>query len=74
MSETLKLTVDRRNELAVIYTEGYINNQGGEQIAHEAFKLIDDGEKTLLLNLAGTKIVNSIGMYSGNSPGGIPSW
>ncbi len=62
MSETLKLTVDRRDELAVIYTEGYINNQGGEEIAREAFKLIDDGEKTLLLNLSGTKIVNSIGI------------
>ncbi len=62
MSETLKLTVDRRSELAVIYTEGYINNQGGEEIAKEAFKLIDAGEKTLLLNLAGTKIVNSIGI------------
>lgn len=62
MSETLKLTVDRRDELAVLYTEGYINNQGGEEIAREAFKLIDDGEKTLLLNLAGTKIVNSIGI------------
>ncbi len=62
MSETLKLTVDRRDDLAVIYTEGYINNQGGEEIAREAFKLIDDGEKTLLLNLSGTKIVNSIGI------------
>ena len=62
MSETLKLTVDRREALAVIYTEGYINNQGGEEIAREAFKLIDDGQKTLLLNLAGTKIVNSIGI------------
>ena len=62
MSETLKLTVDRREDLAVIYTEGYINNQGGEEIAKEAFKLIDDGEKILLLNLAGTKIVNSIGI------------
>lgn len=62
MSETLKLTVDRRDALAVIYTEGYINNQGGEEIAREAFKLIDDGVKTLLLNLSGTKIVNSIGI------------
>ena len=62
MSETLKLTVDQRDNLVVIYTEGYINNQGGEEIAREAFKLIDDGVKTLLLNLAGTKIVNSIGI------------
>jgi anti-anti-sigma factor len=62
MTESLKLTVDRRDNLAVIYTEGYINNQGGEEIADTAYQLIDDGQKVLLLNLAGTKIVNSIGI------------
>jgi anti-anti-sigma factor len=62
MSEILKLTVDRREGLAVIYTEGYINNQGGEEIARAAYELIDAGYKILLLNLAGTKIVNSIGI------------
>ncbi|MDP9121797.1 MAG: STAS domain-containing protein [Acidobacteriota bacterium] len=62
MTESLNLTVDRRDGLAVIYTEGYINNQGGEEIARAAYKLIDEGYKTLLLNLAGTKIVNSIGI------------
>jgi len=46
----------------VIYTEGYINNQGGEEIARAAYKLLDEGFKVLLLNLAGTKIVNSIGI------------
>jgi anti-anti-sigma factor len=62
MSESLKLQVDRRGELAVIYTEGYINNQGGEDIARTAYQLIDDGCTVLLLNLGGTKIVNSIGI------------
>lgn len=62
MTESLKVTVDRRDGLAVIYTEGYINNQGGEEIAKVAYKLIDEGFKVLLLNLAGTKIVNSIGI------------
>ena len=62
MTESLNLTVDRRDGLAVIYTEGYINNQGGEEIARAAYKLLDEGFKTLLLNLAGTKIVNSIGI------------
>lgn len=27
MTEALKLTIDRRDGLAVIYTDGYINNQ-----------------------------------------------
>ena len=62
MTETLKVTLDRRDGLAVIYTEGYINNQGGEEIAKVAYELIDDGAKILLLNLEGTKIVNSIGI------------
>ena len=33
-----------------------------EEIARVAYELIDEGYKTLLLNLAKTKIVNSIGI------------
>ena len=33
MTETLKVTLKQHDGLAVIYTEGYINNQGGEEIA-----------------------------------------
>ena len=62
-SESLKLTVDEKAPgVVVIYTDGYINNQGGEEIAKLAYDLIGRGHKTLLLNLAGTKIVNSIGI------------
>ena len=62
MTDSLNVSVDRREGLAVIYTEGYINNQGGEEIARVAYELIDKGARTLLLDLAGTKIVNSIGI------------
>jgi anti-anti-sigma factor len=62
MTESLNVTVDRRDGLAVIYTEGYINNQGGEEIAKVSYQLLDQGYKVLLLNLGGTKIVNSIGI------------
>lgn len=62
MNEGLKLNVERRDGLAVIYTDGYINNQGGEEIAEAAYGLVEEGFGTLLLNLAGTKIVNSIGI------------
>jgi len=62
MTNTLKVTLKKRGDLSVIYTEGYINNQGGEEIAKLAYSLIDEGEKNLLLNLEGTKIVNSIGI------------
>ncbi len=62
MTDTLKVTLKKRDDLSVIYTEGYINNQGGEEIARIAYRLIDEGETKLLLNLEGTKIVNSIGI------------
>lgn len=63
MTESLKLKIEeQQGDLAVIYTEGYINNQGGEEIARVAYELIDQGKKAILLNLAGTKIVNSIGI------------
>jgi anti-anti-sigma factor len=62
MTESLKVRVDRRDGLAVVITEGYINNQGGEEIAQAANSLIEEGYRTLLLNLAASKIVNSIGI------------
>jgi anti-anti-sigma factor len=62
MTEMLKLVTDRRGNIAVIYTDGYINNQGGEEIARAAYELMDQGCSNILLNLAGTKIVNSIGI------------
>lgn len=62
MTEELKVTVERRGEGAILYTKGYINNVGGEEIAQQAYKLIDGGVTRLLLNLRETKIVNSIGI------------
>ena len=62
MTETLRLTVDKRDGFAVLYTEGYINNQGGEEIARAAYELLESGYRRVLLDLTGTKIINSIGI------------
>ena len=62
MSENLTVTVDRLDGLAVIHTQGYIDDRGGEQIASTAHQLIGEGYRVLLLDLAGTSIVNSIGI------------
>lgn len=62
MTEELRVAVDRRPGGAVLYTKGYINNVGGEEIANRAYELMDDGVRALLLNLKETKIVNSIGI------------
>ena len=63
MTDELRVAVDRRGTAgAVLYTKGYINNVGGEEIANRAYELMDGGVRTLLLNLRETKIVNSIGI------------
>jgi anti-anti-sigma factor len=62
MSEELKVAVDRKPNGAILYTRGYINNVGGEEIANVAYELMGQGLTTLLLNLRETKIVNSIGI------------
>ena len=62
MTDELKVVIERRGNGAILYTKGYINNVGGEEIANCAYKLMDEGVQSLLLNLRETKIVNSIGI------------
>lgn len=63
MTDELRVAVERRGTTgAILYTKGYINNVGGEEIANRAYELMDGGVDTLLLNLRETKIVNSIGI------------
>ena len=62
MTEELRVAVERRASGAILYTKGYINNVGGEEIANRAYELMDQGVRGLLLNLRETKIVNSIGI------------
>lgn len=63
MTDDLKVAIQRRGDSgAILYTKGYINNVGGEEIANRAYELMDQGVRTLLLNLRETKIVNSIGI------------
>jgi len=46
----------------LIAAAGYINNEGGQAIADAATELMDQGCKTLLIDLDGTRIINSIGV------------
>jgi anti-anti-sigma factor len=62
MTDELRVAVERKPNGAILYTKGYINNVGGEEIATRAYELMDSGVRSLLLNLRDTKIVNSIGI------------
>jgi anti-anti-sigma factor len=62
VSETCKISVERHGDVAVLQTDGYINNQGGEEIARHAYSQLEAGARALVLNLEKTRIVNSIGI------------
>ena len=62
MSESCKVSSERRGDVAILWTDGYINNQGGEEIAREAYAQLEGGARALVLNLEKTRIVNSIGI------------
>lgn len=62
MSDACKVTAERRGDVAVLFTDGYINNQGGEEIAREAYSQLEAGARALVMNLEKTRIVNSIGI------------
>lgn len=46
----------------VLTTTGYINNTGGEAIAREFAPHFTAGIRSVIINLGGSKVVNSIGM------------
>jgi anti-anti-sigma factor len=61
--DTFELKVAQQDgRLAVLEVAGYINNEAGEAIAAEARRLLENGHRSLLLDLAATRIINSIGI------------
>jgi anti-anti-sigma factor len=62
MEQPFALTSEMRDNCLVIATSGYVNNVGGEAIATEFNRHFQDGTKHVVLNLAQSKVVNSIGM------------
>jgi anti-sigma B factor antagonist len=61
--DRIKISQDLLSErVGVIAASGYINNEGGQAIADAANTLMGQGCSTLLIDLDGTRIINSIGV------------
>jgi anti-sigma B factor antagonist len=61
--ERIKISQDLlSDDVGVIAASGYINNEGGQAIADAANSLMGQGCNTLLIDLDGTRIINSIGV------------
>ncbi|MFN5023390.1 MAG: STAS domain-containing protein [Chitinophagaceae bacterium] len=61
MSGFIKSTKEE-NQIVIIETDGYLNNEGGEAISTICYEKMSEGKNKFLINMAGTKVVNSIGV------------
>ena len=62
MITDFELTSNVVGDVLLIKTEGYINNAGGEKIAQEFEEHFNNGINKLLIDIEGSKVVNSIGI------------
>ncbi|MFA6597469.1 MAG: STAS domain-containing protein [Ignavibacteriaceae bacterium] len=62
MSSEFTLESEIKNNCVVIITTGYINNVGGQKIVDEFYKHHSNGINNVILNLAKSNVVNSIGI------------
>ncbi len=62
MDQQFSLTSEIRDGCLVIATSGYVNNVGGEAIATEFNRHFEAGTRQVIINLADSRVVNSIGM------------
>lgn len=62
MEVEFSLASEIKGDCLVIITDGYVNNHGGEKIADEFDKHFEKGVKKVVINLAKSKVVNSIGI------------
>lgn len=61
MSDSIK-NIEDKNGVIVISTSGYFNNVAGEAVLEIFNDKIDSGSKNFLVDMADSKVVNSIGV------------
>jgi anti-anti-sigma factor len=62
VAETFDVKIEKKNNYAILRTEGYINNLGGEKISQKVDELINEGILNFIVNFEKSNIVNSIGI------------
>jgi len=60
MSEEVKSLL--HGNVAILPTEGYVNEPIAEAIAVECERLLDDGIKNFILNMTQSRMINSVGI------------
>ena len=62
MEQQFQLSSELQGTCLVLTTSGYINNVGGEMLSKEFGKHLANGIKHVVIDVAQSKVVNSIGV------------
>ena len=62
MEAEFKLKTEVKDNVLIMHSHGYVNNEGGEKIAQEFSNHFDKGIRKVIINLENSKVVNSIGI------------
>jgi anti-anti-sigma factor len=62
MADALEVHVRRDGDVGILETDGYINDHAAEKVADAGEVLVQEGVKHVVLNLAKSRIVNSMGI------------
>lgn len=62
MGSAFNLTSELKDKTLILKTEGYLNNIGGESIVKEISGQMNKDISKVIIDLAKTKVVNSIGI------------
>ena len=58
----MQVTVRQENGVGILDVDGYINSEGGEQVAQTCQRLMGEELRQFLINLDKCSIVNSVGI------------
>ncbi len=62
MKGQFKLTASMRDDVLVLFTSGYVNNEGGQKILQTFNDHFSSGTRNVIIDFAESKVVNSIGI------------
>jgi len=62
MVTDFSINTEFKNGCLILSTKGYLNNNGGEKMLHEYLEQAKKGVNSVIVNLAETNVVNSIGI------------
>jgi len=62
VADVFDVKVEKKGDFAILRTDGYVNNLGGEKIGEVADSLMKDGIIKLIINFEKSTVVNSIGI------------